>query len=80
MKPLPPVKSQDKLPVTFHLAIIKDPDKSGMHSIVLTKMRGDEVLARVAVPPASESVDAALDDFNKIATRVFYFGEGEEYL
>lgn len=80
MKPLPPVKPQEKLPETYNLTLIRDPDKSGMVSVVLTKMQGDTVLKRVVVPPSVENIDLALDEFNKTATRIFYFGEGEEYL
>lgn len=80
MKPLPPVKPQEKLPPTFHLTLIRDPDNSGMHSVVLTKMQGDAVLGRTVVPPSVASLDLAMDEFNKVATRVFYFGEGNDYL
>lgn len=80
MKPLPPIKPQEKLPFTYHLTVLPDPDRSGMHSVVLTKMQGNEVLKRAVVPPSVQSLDLALDEFNRIAMRVFYFGEGEEFL
>lgn len=81
MQPPPPVKPQEKLPPTYHLTIItKDPDKSGMVSIVLTKMQGDSVLKRRVMDPSWQTVDHALDEFNRLATRIFYFSEGSEYL
>lgn len=62
------------------MTLIADPDKSGMHSVVLTKMQGDSILKRAVVPPSVASLDLAMDEFNKIATRIFYFGEGEDFL
>lgn len=81
MKPLPPVKPQEKLPEVFHLSIVPDPEKgSGMFAVVLSKTQGDAVLARRVMEPTVHGLDEALDLFNQVGTRVFYFGEGEEHI
>lgn len=81
MKPLPAVKPQEKLPEVFHLTIVQDPDKgSRMYCIVLSKTQGDKVIQRKVMEPSVMGMDEAMDEFNKIGTRVFYFGEGEEHI
>lgn len=69
------------LPATYHLTVVKDPEKqSGWWNVVLMKMEGDAVLKRSVIQPAEPNLDLALDALNRMATRVFYFGEAEEHL
>lgn len=78
LKPPPPV---EKLPVVYLMSVVKDPDKKeGWWNVVLVAMQGDRVLGRRVLDPAETSVDHALDQFNQVATRVFYFSEGEEMI
>ncbi len=77
MKPLAPVKPQEKLPVTYHLSIVPAPQK--MYAVTLTQMQGDEVLRR-RVLAHEATMDLALDEIGRKATRVFYFGEGPEWI
>jgi hypothetical protein len=77
MKPLPPLKPPEKLPITYHLTVVRDPEKGSlMRSVVVMKMRGDEVLAR-KVLTTTEKIDEAMDDLNRAATRMFYFDDLE---
>ena len=75
MKPLPPVKPPEKLPTTYHLSVVRDPEKGSLiRSVVAMKMRGDEVLQRKVVT-STEALDEALDELNRAATRIFYFDD-----
>lgn len=77
--PLPPVKPPEKLPPTYHLTVVKDPEKgSRVRSVVGTVMRGDQILRR-KVFSSYEDLQEALDELNRIATQVFYFGNAEQY-
>lgn len=72
---LPPLKAPEKLPITAHLSLVKDTDKS--LTVICTRMQGDKVLARKVVSEAFARPDEALDEFKRIADRVFYFGEAD---
>lgn len=81
MRPLPPIKPEEKLPIVFHVAVVPDPEKgSHMFAIVLSKTQGDRVLARKVLEPSVMGKDEAMDEYNKVGTRVFYFDEGEELI
>jgi hypothetical protein len=77
MKPLPPVKPPDRLPVTTHLTMVPAPQDPGSQVVVLTQMRGDIVVRRRVVSDVYLSKNEALDEFMRLATRVFYFGEAD---
>jgi hypothetical protein len=80
MKPLPPVKPIEKLPVTFHLTLIKAPEKgTRWFAVVLTEQQGDQIKRR-KVCDTIEGRDLALDEFTRVAHRVFYFNEGETFM
>lgn len=79
MRPLPPIKPQEKLPLTYHLTIVKDPDKgSRTLSVIGTTMQGDEVIAR-RVFYSTEDKQDALDEFNRRAVRAFYFDDPDAW-
>ncbi len=78
MKPLPPVKPTEKLPVTHHLTIVPSPEKGDRYfAVVATEMQGDQVLRRRVVA-TEENKSWALDEFCRVATRIFHFGEAQE--
>jgi hypothetical protein len=77
--PLKPVKSQDRLPLTYHLTIVREPSKGPrVMCVVGTVMQGDEVLSR-KVFHATEDKQEALDELNRRATRCFYFEDAEAW-
>jgi hypothetical protein len=79
VKPLPPVKPQEKLPLTYHLTIVKDPEKgSRVISVVGTTMQGDEVVAR-KVFGSFEDKQEAMDELNRKALKAFYFEDPDAW-
>jgi hypothetical protein len=80
MKPLPPVKPTEKLPLTHHLTIVTSPDRSDrFRSVIGTEMQGDRVVRR-RVLYSGESLNEVLDELNRLAVRFFYFNEGREHM
>lgn len=75
-QPLPPVKPTEKLPVTYHLTLVREKANAPERTIVATKMQGNEVKKRVVV--GSMRLQEALDEMNRIALRIFYFDAPEE--
>jgi hypothetical protein len=76
MKPPPPPKPTEKLPITHHLTIVPGTDPR-THSVVATKMQGDEVRRRVVVKTYDSAQDA-IDEFCRLSYRLFYFRAPEE--
>ena len=80
MKPLPPIKPTEKLPLTYHLTLVKTPEKGErFQSVILTEMQGD-IVKRRKVAFSTESLTEALDELNRLATRAFWFHEGKELM
>lgn len=76
-KPPPTPPPEEKLPITYHLTIVREPEKgSRVMSVVVTKMQGDRVVRR-RILESSEDKQDALDGLNRAANRAFYFGEPE---
>lgn len=76
MKPPAPPKPTDKLPFTYHLTLVASEDPR-MRTLVVMKMQGDEVRVR-KVLHSYDSRQEALDELNRVATRLFYFEVPEE--
>jgi hypothetical protein len=78
VKPPTPV-DPEKLPPTYHLTVVKDPEKgSRVRSLVATVMRGDQVLRR-KVLISSEDKQDLVDELNRVATQAFYFDNPQQY-
>lgn len=77
MKPPPPPKPVEKLPFTYHLTLVPSED-TRMRTLVATKMQGNEIRQR-KVLRAYDSRQEALDELNRVATRLFYFEVPEEF-
>lgn len=76
MKPLKAVPPEDKLPKTFHLSVVKDPSKGATWwSVILSEQQGEKIVRR-KVMDSSDHKQLALDEFHRLAERVFYFDEG----
>jgi hypothetical protein len=80
MKPIPPVKPPDKLPPVDLLTMIAPPDDPTAFTVVLTRMRGAIIVKRKVLSPTYISKNEAFDEFQRLATRIFFFNEGEELL
>jgi hypothetical protein len=76
MKPPAPPKPVEKLPFTYHLTLVPSEDPR-MRTLVATKMQGNEIKVR-KVLHSFDSRQEALDELNRIATRLFYFEVPEE--
>jgi hypothetical protein len=75
LKPLPPTKPTEKLPVVIHLTVVKNPERGDrFFAVVATETQGDEIRRRKVVS-IEEGLSQALDEFNRVSTRVYYFGE-----
>jgi hypothetical protein len=78
VKPLPPTKPLEKLPLTYNVGIVTSLDGiDRMHSVVLTEMQGAEVKRRKVLVQEPD-INLALDELNRTAMRVFLFSEGAE--
>lgn len=75
--PLPPVKPTEKLPITHHVSIVPGKDDARQRAVVAVKMQGDEVRKRKVCGIFDSPADA-LDELNRVATRIFYFDAPEE--
>lgn len=75
LPPKPP-KPIDKLPFTYHLTLVPGED-TRQRTLVATKMQGDEVRQR-KVLESFDDRQQALDELNRVATRIFYFEAPEE--
>src|SRR4051812_31564369 len=75
MKPLSPTKETNKLPAICHLTIVKNPEKGDrFYAVVATETQGDEIRRRTVVS-IEEGLQQAMDEFARIATRVYWFNE-----
>ena len=78
MKPLPPTKPPEKLPLTYDVGIVSSLEGADrMHSVVVTERQGDNVLRR-KVRVQEPDINLALDELNRCAMRIFLFREGPE--
>lgn len=72
-KPPPPI-NHEKLPLTYLVSIVPVPGKeSKAHAVVLIEMQGDQVKRRKVVSTEPD-LQLAMDEYNRVGTRIFYFG------
>jgi hypothetical protein len=77
--PLKPVRPQEKLPLTYHLTIVRDPGKGPrVFSVIGTVQQGEETLSR-KVFFSTEDKQEALDELNRRAIRAYYFEDTESW-
>ena len=73
-------KPQKPLPVVYLLTIVQEPERGNRwRSIVLTAVRGSEVLKRMVLESHEHRQDC-IESFCAIAYRVFYYDEGADLL
>jgi hypothetical protein len=76
MTPPKPPKAPEKLPKVTLLTLVSDADE--MHTVFLVQMQGDAVLRRKAISEGFLSKNEAMDEYNRLALRCFFFGEAEQ--
>jgi hypothetical protein len=80
LKPLPPVKPPEKLPLIHQLTLVRAPQDPDCQVVVMTQMRGDIVIKRKVISEAFLSKNDAMDEFMRLATRSFFFDEAEQLM